>query len=271
MIHQQLPVTQPGSPACLPACLPSFSPHLGYQVLLPRNDVARVGEESMVAALCCAALRCCICGGLWCTPPSPPLPSDNFATFTTLPGAAVPLVPHFGTSESRLGQVSGLPSSGRPTSRLRTSTARRGTLPECSLGNHAQVKCPTAPPQARLVVVVQQGGAGTHHRVNTHAQEVARTRQVFLRAREAKWLEWRSTLSHITLTQHWRSVRMPPGAAPPRPARPALNRRQRLNRCLHRMEGSVSSSCRTHVRRLQQQVVPPRAKAVREAIQDGRR
>ncbi|KAK3886587.1 hypothetical protein Pcinc_009235 [Petrolisthes cinctipes] len=48
---------------------------------------------------------------------------------------------------------------------------------------------------------------------------VARARQVSLRAKEDKWLEWCATFSqHTSLGQMWRSVRTASGAAPPRPA-----------------------------------------------------
>ncbi len=86
-----------------------------------------------------------------------------------------------------------------------------------------------------------------NHRVNQHRKlykrrpnpnnlrllqdVVARARQVFLRAREAKWLEWCATFSHHTsLGQLWRSVRTASGAA--RPAHSPTRTRSRRQRGL---------------------------------------
>ena len=67
---------------------------------------------------------------------------------------------------------------------------------------------------------------------------VARARQVSLKAREAKWLEWCSTFSqHTSLGQLWRSVRTASGAAPPRPAaHPHPQQEAKTRHRVHRSE-----------------------------------
>ncbi|XP_063854131.1 uncharacterized protein LOC135096523 [Scylla paramamosain] len=124
-----------------------------------------------------------------------------------------------------------------------------------------------------------------NHRVNQHRKlykrrpnpnnlrllqdVVARARQVSLRAREAKWLEWCATFSHHTsLGQLWRSVRTASGAAPPRP--PAHPHPQQEAERLATMFTTRSSSDQLppQIQRIQQQLRPHRDEAVREAMEE---
>ncbi len=120
-----------------------------------------------------------------------------------------------------------------------------------------------------------------NHRVNQHRKlykrrpnpnnlrllqdVVARARQVFLRAREAKWLEWCATFSHHTsLEKLWRSVRTASGAAPPR--RHPQQEAERLAAMF--TTRSSSDQLPPQTQRIQQQLRPHRDEVVREAMEE---
>ncbi|KAK3895197.1 hypothetical protein Pcinc_001057 [Petrolisthes cinctipes] len=123
-----------------------------------------------------------------------------------------------------------------------------------------------------------------NHRVNLHRklykkrpnpnnlrllqEVVARARQVSLRAKEDKWLEWCATFSqHTSLGQMWRSVRTAYGAAPPRPAaHPHPQQEAERLATIFTSRGS-SNQLPLHTRRTQQQLQPHRDEAVREAME----
>ena len=124
-----------------------------------------------------------------------------------------------------------------------------------------------------------------NHRVNVHRKlfkrrpnptnlrllqdVVARAREVSLRAREAKWLEWCASFSHNTsLSQLWRSVRTATGTAPPRPAaHPHPHQEAERLVAVFTARGS-SDQLPPHTHRLQQQLRPRRVEAVAEATQE---
>ncbi|KAK3895196.1 hypothetical protein Pcinc_001056 [Petrolisthes cinctipes] len=123
-----------------------------------------------------------------------------------------------------------------------------------------------------------------NHRVNLHRklykkrpnpnnlkllqEVVARARQVSLRAKEDKWLEWCATFSqHTSLGQMWRSVRTASGAAPPHPAaHPHPQQEAERLATIFTSRGS-SNQLPLHTRRTQQQLQPHRDEAVREAME----
>ncbi|KAK3892275.1 hypothetical protein Pcinc_003896 [Petrolisthes cinctipes] len=123
-----------------------------------------------------------------------------------------------------------------------------------------------------------------NHRVNLHRklykkrpnpnnlrllqQVVARARQVSLRAKEDKWLEWCATFSqHTSLGQMWRSVRMSSGAAPPRPAAHPHPQQEAERLATTFTSRGSSDQLPLHTRRTQQQLQPHRDEAVREAME----
>ncbi|KAK4307363.1 hypothetical protein Pmani_020882 [Petrolisthes manimaculis] len=99
-------------------------------------------------------------------------------------------------------------------------------------------------------------------------EEVARARQVSMRAKEDKWLEWCATFSqHTSLGQMWRSVRTASGAASPRPAaHPHPQQEAERLATIFTSRGS-SNQLPLHTRLAQQQLRPHCDEAIREAME----
>ncbi|XP_076041806.1 uncharacterized protein LOC143025691 [Oratosquilla oratoria] len=124
-----------------------------------------------------------------------------------------------------------------------------------------------------------------NHRVNIHRKlykrrpnptnlrllqdVVARAREVSLKAREAKWLEWCSSFSHHTsLSQLWKSVKTASGAAPPRPAAHPHPHQEAERLVAEFTTRGSSDQLPGSTRRLQQQLRPRRDMAIEEATKE---
>ena len=95
---------------------------------------------------------------------------------------------------------------------------------------------------------------------------MARAREVSLRGKEAKWLEWCASFSHHTsLSQLWRSVRTASGTAPSRTPAPT-SRGRKARGCFH-LQRCSSDKLPPQTRRLQQQLWPLRDETIREATE----
>ncbi|XP_063887725.1 uncharacterized protein LOC135115154 [Scylla paramamosain] len=221
----------------------------------------------------------------------PTLTSDHFATLTTLP-VAPPVPPRlpprwnirradwtkFQASLDEWWAAYQPPADLHQQERDLTTaiqTAAAAAIPRCTLSRRHRTDWWYYKEEVRE----------HNHRVNQHRKlykrrpnpnnlrllqdVVARARQVSLRAREAKWLEWCATFSHHTsLGQLWRSVRTASGAVPPRP--PAHPHPQQEAERLATMFTTRSSSDQLppQTQRIQQQLRPHRDEAVREAMEE---
>ncbi|XP_076052833.1 uncharacterized protein LOC143032247 [Oratosquilla oratoria] len=124
-----------------------------------------------------------------------------------------------------------------------------------------------------------------NHRVNIHRKlykrrptptnlrllqdVVARAREVSLKAREAKWLEWCASFSHHTsLSQLWKSVKTASGAAPPRPAAHPHPHQEAERLVAEFTTRGSSDQLPGSTRRLQQQLRPRRDMAIEEATKE---
>ena len=123
-----------------------------------------------------------------------------------------------------------------------------------------------------------------NHRVNLHRRlykkrptannlrllqdVVARARQVSLRAKEAKWLEWCASFDqHTSLGRLWKNLRTASGAAPPRPAAHP-NPRQEAERLIDISARGDGAQLPPRTRHLQQQLRPHRQEVVRDACEE---
>ncbi|XP_076059544.1 uncharacterized protein LOC143036181 [Oratosquilla oratoria] len=124
-----------------------------------------------------------------------------------------------------------------------------------------------------------------NHRVNIHRKlykrrpnptnlrllqdVVARAREVSLKAREAKWLEWCSSFSqHTSLSQLWKSVKTASGAAPPRPAAHPYPRQEAVRLVAEFTTRGSNDQLPGSTRRLQQQLRTLRDTAIEEATRE---
>ncbi|XP_076044675.1 uncharacterized protein LOC143027293 [Oratosquilla oratoria] len=124
-----------------------------------------------------------------------------------------------------------------------------------------------------------------NHRVNIHRKlykrrpnpislrllqdVVSRAREVSLKAREAKWLEWCASFSHHTsLSQLWKSVKTASGAAPPRPAAHPHPHQEAERLVAEFTARGSSDQLPGSTRRLQQQLRPRRDTAIEEATKE---
>ncbi|XP_076042108.1 uncharacterized protein LOC143026006 [Oratosquilla oratoria] len=186
--------------------------------------------------------------------------------------------------ESRLGQFPGLPPSYQPPVDLH----QRERDLTAAIERDANAAIPRKAPSRRHRPnwwFCNEEVREHNNRVNIHRKlykrrpnptnlrllqdVVARAREVSLKAREAKWLEWCASFSHHTsLSQLWKSVKTASGAAPPRPAAHPHPHQEAERLVAEFTARGSSDQLPGSTRRLQQQLRPRRDMAIEEATKE---